>query len=52
MYGGRFSKTDVDEMDPDELIRFSRKLADQKKAEKEAHEKALKTAKAAAKRRR
>jgi hypothetical protein len=51
-HGGGFSKEDVDRMTTDEIFRFSRRLLEQKKREKEAHEEALRKAKAAARRRR
>ncbi len=50
-HGGGFSKEDVDRMTTDEIFRFSHRLLEQKNKEKEAHEEALRKARAAARRR-
>jgi len=49
-HGGGFSKEDVDWMTTDEIFRYARRLLEQKKKEKEAHEEALRKAKARSKR--
>jgi len=45
VYAGHFDKADVENMEVDELVRFSRKLADQKKAERESQEEAVRKSK-------
>lgn len=52
MYHGKgFTKEDVDNMTIDELLRYARRLADQKKAEQEAYDEAVRKAKRKSKQR-